>query len=73
MEHRTDRLTAAYVDMAVNVAIAFWLDAGVRILHEQKAPPPVVQRVLFNSGPRRSLVVDRSISPHGAPWLAPTH
>jgi len=53
MEQRTDRLTAAYVDLAVNVAISFGLDAGLRVLRDQKAPPPVVQRVLVESGPRR--------------------
>jgi len=53
MEQRTDRLTAAYVDLAVNIAISFGLDAGLRVLRDQKAPPAVVQRVLIDSGPRR--------------------
>ena len=53
MEQRTDRLTAAYVDLAVNVAIAFGLDAGVRYLHRQKTVLAVVQRVLIEGGPRR--------------------
>jgi hypothetical protein len=44
MEQRTDRLTAAYVDLAVNIAISFGLDAGLRVLGDQKAPPAVVQR-----------------------------
>jgi hypothetical protein len=54
MEQRTDRLTAAYVDLAVNIAISFGLDAGLRVLGDQKAPPAVVQRVLIDSGPRRT-------------------
>ena len=53
MEQRTDRLTALYVDLAVNVATAFGLDAGVRVLHQQKTAIAVVQRVLIDGGPRR--------------------
>jgi len=53
MEKRTDRLTAAYVDLAFNIANSFGLDAGLRVLRDQKAPPAVVQRVLIDSGPRR--------------------
>ena len=53
MEQRTDHLTAVYVDLAVNVATAFGLDAGVRVLHQQNTPLPVVQRVLIEAGPRR--------------------
>lgn len=53
MEQRTDRLTAAYVDLAVNVVTAFGLDAGVRVLHQHKTPLAVVQRVLIDGGPRR--------------------
>lgn len=44
---------AAYVDLAFNVAISFGLDAGLRVLREQKVPPSVVQRVLVAGGPRR--------------------
>jgi hypothetical protein len=54
MDQRTDRLTATYVDLAVNVVTAFGLNAGVRVLHEHKTPPPVVQRVLIDGTPRRS-------------------
>jgi len=53
MEQRTDRLTAAYVDLAVNIVVSFGLDAGLRVLRDQKAPPTVVQRVLLEGGPRR--------------------
>lgn len=53
MEQRTDRLTAVYVDLAINVTTAFGLDAGVRVLHQQGTPPAVVQRVLIEDGPRR--------------------
>ena len=53
MEKRTDRLTAAYVDLAFNIAISFGLDAGLRVLSEQKMPTSVVQRVLIEGGPRR--------------------
>jgi hypothetical protein len=53
MEKRTDRLMAAYVDLAFNIAISFGLDAGIRVLHEQEVPPSVSQRVLVAGGPRR--------------------
>jgi len=53
MEQRTDRLTATYVDLAVNVAIAFGVEAGVRVL-QHKTPLLVVQRVLIDGGPRRT-------------------
>ena len=52
MEKRTDRLTATYVDLAVNVARVFGLEAGMRVL-QHKTPLPVVQRVLIEAGPRR--------------------
>jgi len=52
MEQRTDRLTATYVDLAVNVAIAFGLEAGMRVL-QHKTPLTVVQRVLIEGGLRR--------------------
>jgi hypothetical protein len=52
MEKRTDRLTATYVDLAVNVARVFGLEAGMRVL-QNKAPLPVIQRVLIDVGPRR--------------------
>lgn len=55
MEKRTDRLTAAYVDLAFNVAVSFGLAAGLKVLHDQKTPPSVVQRVLIECGPRRTL------------------
>jgi len=53
MEKRTDRLMAAYVDLAFNIAISFGLAAGLRVLHEQKVPSSVVLRVLVMDGPRR--------------------
>ena len=53
MERRTDRLTAAYVDLAINVATSFGLDAGLRVLHQQRTLPAVVQRVLIKGGPLR--------------------
>lgn len=53
MEKRTDRLMAAYVDLAFNVAVSFGLDAGLRVLREQKVPTSVMQRVLIEGGPRR--------------------
>jgi hypothetical protein len=52
MEKRIDRLTATYVDLAVNVAITFGLEAGMRVL-QHKTPLLVVQRVLIEDGPRR--------------------
>jgi hypothetical protein len=53
MNKRTDRLTATHVDLAVNVAAAFNLAAGVRALHEQGVSPAIVQRVLIDRGPQR--------------------
>jgi hypothetical protein len=54
MEKRIDRLTATYVDLAVNVAITFGLEAGMRVL-QHKTPLLVVQRVLIEDGPRRGV------------------
>jgi hypothetical protein len=52
MEKRTDRLTAIYVDLAVNIAGVFGLEAGMRVL-QNNTPLLVVHRVLVVSGPRR--------------------
>lgn len=52
MEKRTDRLMAAYVDLAFNVAVSFGLEAGMRVL-QHKTPLLVIQRVLIEVGPRR--------------------
>ena len=60
MESRTDRLTAVYVDMAVNIAIAYGMATAVRSLHECGVAPAVIQRVLIDGGPRR-----------GATWARP--
>jgi hypothetical protein len=70
MEKRTDRLTAVYVDLAVNVSITFGLDAGVRVLQMQHAPQSVIQRVLIDSGPRRgSTLAMPGTSSHSEPHL----
>ena len=53
MEKRTDRLTAAYVDLAINVVGSHGLAAGVRALLECGAVLEVIERVLINGGPRR--------------------
>ncbi|MBD8725789.1 hypothetical protein IFT43_20705 [Oxalobacteraceae sp. CFBP 13708] len=53
MEKRTDRLMAAYVDLAFNIAISFGLAAGLRVLREQRVPSSVVLRVLILDRPRR--------------------
>lgn len=52
MEKRTDRLTATYVDLAVNVAAVFGLEAGMRVL-QNNTSLLVVHRVLVVNGPRR--------------------
>jgi hypothetical protein len=52
MEKRTDRLTAIYVDMAVNVAAVFGMEAGMPVL-QHNTPLLVVHRVLVQVGPRR--------------------
>lgn len=53
MDKRSDRLTAAYVDLAVNVRTAFGLSAAIRVLQNEGVSPAVIQRVLINNGPRR--------------------
>lgn len=58
MDKRSDRLMSTYVDLAVNVRIAFGLSAAIRVLQNEGAPPAVIQRVLINAGPRRE--VDRA-------------
>jgi hypothetical protein len=55
MEKRTDRFTATYVDLAVNVRTAFGLSAAIRVLQNEAVSPAVIQRVLINSGPRRGI------------------
>lgn len=71
MNKRINRLTATHVDLAVNVAAAFNLAAGVRAMHEQGVCPAVVQRVLIERGPRRgarpSSVPSSPQSPPGGP------
>ena len=67
MEQRTDRLTTTYVDLAVNVAIAFGLTAGMHVL-QLKSP--------FDLGAARTnrrratphLVIDSSTSTQ-CKWL----
>lgn len=44
---------AVQVDLAVNIAAAFGMAAGVVSLHECGAPLPVIQRILIQGGPRR--------------------
>lgn len=60
MDKRTDRLMAVHVDLAVNIAAAFGMAAGVRSLHEIGAPSPVIQRVLIQGGPRRGAMPGRA-------------
>jgi len=52
MEKRIDRLTAVYVDLAINVATSFGLEAGMRVL-QHNTPLLVVQRVLIEGRARR--------------------
>lgn len=56
MDKRSDRLTAAYVDLAVNVRTAFGLSAAIRVLQNEGVLPTVIQRVLINGGPRRGTI-----------------
>ena len=59
---------AAYVDLAFNVAVSFGLDAGLRVLREQKVPSSVVLRVLIMGGPRRGFTWAKPApSSRGAP------
>jgi len=48
---------AMQVDLAVNIAAAFGMAAGVLSLHECGAPLPVIQRVLIQAG--RGAALDR--------------
>ena len=59
MKNRTNRLTATYVDLAVNIAAIFGVEAGMRVL-QHKTPLLVVQRVLIEIGPRRGNTLDAS-------------
>jgi hypothetical protein len=52
MEKRINRRTAVYVDLAINVATAFGLETGMRVL-QHNTPLLVVQRVLIVGGARR--------------------
>jgi len=53
MEKRIDRLAAAYVDLAVNIAGCYGIAAGVSALRNYGIEWPVVRRVLIDGGPRR--------------------
>jgi hypothetical protein len=53
MEKRTDRLTAVYVNLAINVVGSHGLAASVRALLECGTPSSVIERVIVNGGPRR--------------------
>lgn len=70
MNKRTDRLTAVQVDLAVNIAAAFGMAAGVLSLHTCFVPLPVIQRVLIQGGPDAGLLrpglnhLDWTRSPH---------
>lgn len=55
MDKRSDRLTATYVDLAINVCTAFGLSAAVRVLQDEGISPGVIQRVLIDGGPRRPM------------------
>lgn len=55
MDNRINRLTAVQVDLAINIASAFNMEAGVQALEEQGISPSVVKRVLIECGPRRGL------------------
>lgn len=68
MESRTDRLSAVYVDLAVNIVSTYDLATGVRALCECKVPAAVIQRVLMDGGPRRGMVEQQHASQ--APDLA---
>lgn len=60
MDKRSDRLTATYVDLAINVCTAFGLSSGVRVLQEEGVSPTVIQRVLIEGRPRRPM--DRALA-----------
>lgn len=51
---------AVQVDLAVNIAAAFGMAAGVLSLHQCGTPLPVIQRVLIQGGPRRGAMTGRA-------------
>jgi len=53
MERRIDRLTAVYIDLAINTATAFGMYAAVCFLHAQHVHLSIVRRVILELGPRR--------------------
>lgn len=53
MDRRIDRLTAVYVDLAINTATAFGMYAAVCFLHAQYVHLSIVRRVILELGPKR--------------------
>ena len=67
MHKRTDRLTALYVDLAINLARSHGVAAGARALFEQGIPIELARRVLLRPGERRGATEH---SPPGRPRIA---
>ena len=56
MTSRSDRLTAAHVDMAVNLARSHGVATGARLLFELGLSLDLARRVLLQPGRRRGAV-----------------
>jgi hypothetical protein len=55
MKHRADFPSAMYVNVAINITATYGLAAGVQALLECGASPEIIERVLIDRGPCRSV------------------
>jgi len=53
MNNRTDRLTAVYIDLALNLVESHGVAAGARALFDLGLPLELARRVLLQPGQRR--------------------
>lgn len=61
MTKRTDRLTAFYIDLAVNLAGSHGVAAGARMLLQLGLPVELAHRVLLRTQERRGTGATRSV------------
>lgn len=52
---RLDLITAAKLDLAIQMATAYNLTYGVKFLHDAGVTPALIQRVLIDGNPRRAI------------------
>ena len=60
---RVDKITSTTIDLAIHIATAFGLTAGVEVLHRAGISPALIQRVLIEGSPRRALTCIASSRP----------